>query len=99
MLAQSDAAGAKDRAREAGPVGDSGVRTVGTHEVTGVERLAVGADADALRRGFDLLNGVLPVKTHAERDGTIEKKLVEDGAADPSGGSAECGFGGRAVVV
>src|SRR5271170_487970 len=99
MLAQTDAARAKDCARETGPAGDSGARTIGTYEVTGVECLAVSADEDGLWRGFELLNGVFPVKTHTERDGAIEKKLMEDGAADAAGRPAEGGFGDCAVVA
>ena len=99
MLAETDAARAKDCARETGPVCHSGARAVGTYEVTGAECLAVGADEDGLWRGLEVLNGVFPVKTHAERDGAIEKKLMEDGAADSAGRPAEGGFGDCAVVA
>ena len=73
---------------------------IGSDDEASVEELAIGANDAASGCGLDVLDRIFPVELHAERDGTIEKKLVQDGAADSAaGGFEEClsGFSVDAV--
>ena len=99
VLTEADAAGVAADVIEAGPCSDAGVVTIGSDEVTSMDGLAIGANRDAAGCGFDVLDRVFPVKTHPERDGAVEKKLVQDGAADSAAVSAEGSLGICAIIA
>jgi hypothetical protein len=98
VLAEADAAGVDADFSEAGPCSDAGVVTVGSDQVASINGLAVGSNENASGGGFDVLDGVLPMKTHAKSEGAIEKKLVQDGAAESAAVSAEDSLGGCATT-
>ncbi len=84
MLAEADAAGGDGGAVEAGQGADAGLVAVGSDDVAGGGRCAVGADG--LRTVPAWLDVSIPARRSAsgsgpEGEGAVEEELMEDGAA------------------